>query len=258
MTGSEKIIAYEETGAGFPVVLIHGFPLDHSIWNPVVKIMKSVARIVLPDLRGLSRSIPGDRPLTMGSMAVDIAMLMDQLLLEKAIIVGHSMGGYVSLAFSSNYPSRLAGLGLVATQAGSDTPERKENRYITAEKVERDGMAWFAEIYSNQLTAGPAHISVLKDIILNASPKGVSGCLRAMAERVDYRDILPAIHVPAVVITGLEDVLISPEQSRIMAASLPDAELVEIPGAGHMPMLESPSLVASALNRLIHKVTNKD
>ena len=118
-------LAYARKGTGKPLVLIHGYPLDHTIWNEVAPLLESDFDIILPDLRGFGGSDVVESQYKISDMAADIAGLMDALGIEKAAIAGHSMGGYISLAFARAYPSRVAGLGLIASQALADARQTK-------------------------------------------------------------------------------------------------------------------------------------
>ena len=128
-------IAYVRKGTGKPLVLVHGYPLDHTIWNEVVPFLESDFDIILPDLRGFGASYLVEGQYKITDMAADIAGLLDQLDIEKAVIAGHSMGGYISLAFARTYPERVAGLGLVASQALADPEDKKGGRYDAAAEI---------------------------------------------------------------------------------------------------------------------------
>src|SRR5512133_3839444 len=143
---------YEEHGQGTPVIFLHGFPFDHTIWKPIVPLLKNEARLILPDLRGFGKSPVPDGVYTMRLQAEDIKQLMDKLAIEQAVLVGHSMGGYVALSFAQAYPSRLLGLGLVATQASADNPERRQSRYKAAEAVAHKGAKVVASNMVSTLT----------------------------------------------------------------------------------------------------------
>jgi len=242
---------YEEFGQGVPLILIHGFPLDHSIWQPVVALLESHARLILPDLRGFGKSPLDEEVSSMRLMAEDIAALMDGLKIEKAILAGHSMGGYVCLNFARVYPRRLLGLALVATQAAEDTLERRQARLATAAEVKRKGVRVVAGSMPARLTNQPDLLEPLKKLILKTPSKGVQAALKGMAERPDATDWLTEITVPSAVIAGAQDTLIPPGRSKTMAQMLNHAWLVEIAGASHMPMMESPVEVADALLQLV-------
>jgi 3-oxoadipate enol-lactonase len=247
---------YTEQGQGLPVILMHGFPLDCTIWEPTVLKMKSAARLILPDLRGFGHSEAPQGAYTLRQMAGDIVGLMDQLGLPKGVLVGHSMAGYIALEFANLYPERLAGLGMVCSQAAADTPERRSSRYAQAEEILAHGPKELANNMTPRLSADHQFHAEIYRIILRNQPRGLAGALKAMAERSDHSALLPTIQTPAVVITGLDDQLIPVERSREMAERLPRAELVEIAGAGHVPMLEKPEETASALDRLVLEVIN--
>jgi pimeloyl-ACP methyl ester carboxylesterase len=247
-------IYYEERGKGQPVIFLHGFPLNHSIWTPVLDLVKSDARWITPDLRGHGQSEAPGSIYKMEQFAADIRGLMDNLGIDRAVLIGHSMGGYISLAFARLYPERLAGLGLVSTQARADTPERKEARYTSAKAITGQGIGFAADSLTPKYTAVPAVREVVREIILNSPVNGVVGSLFGMAERLDAREVLPEIQVPAMVIAGEADALFPQDVMHELADRLPRARLVSIPNAGHMPMLEFPQQVAEAVDSLVEEV----
>src|SRR5574340_45800 len=238
---------YEDIGQGTPVVMVHGYPFDHTIWAPVVEPLKNEARFILPDLRGFGQSPETNEVSTMRLMAEDLRELMDSLGMDKAIMVGHSMGGYVALSFAHAYPAYLTGLGLVATQADADSPERRQSRLVTAREVKRRGMAYVAKSLAPRLSHNAAVQQQLTDIMLKCRVPSVINALKGMAERCDANPWLATIKEPAVVIAGEQDQLISKQKSQTLAQMLSKGWLVEIPEAGHVPMLESPAAVADAL-----------
>lgn len=246
----------QERQHGTPVIFLHGFPFDHTIWEPVIPLLEQDARLILPDLRGFGSSPITDGTYTMRLLAEDIAHLMDRLEIEKAVLVGHSMGGYVSLAFAQAYPNRLLGLGLVATHSAADTPERRQSRYKTAESVLRKGARVVASNMVESLTPKKELLKPIQSLILQAHPTGIAGALRGMAERHDLTGELSNITVPAVVIVGGADKLVNHELVETMAQMLPKGWLVKIPDAGHMLTMEHPQQVASALQQLFAKVGN--
>src|SRR5690349_24970010 len=109
-------LAYERRGKGTPLVLLHGYPLDHHLWDEVAPLLEDTFDVILPDLRGFGESTTVDSPYSMDDYASDIAVLLDQLGIPKVAIVGHSMGGYAALAFARMYPERVRGLGLVSSE----------------------------------------------------------------------------------------------------------------------------------------------
>jgi len=242
---------YKEYGQGTPVIFLHGFPFDHSIWEPLVPLLSKDARMILPDLRGFGRSPVTEDIYSMRLLAEDILHLMDHLKIEKTVLVGHSMGGYVSLAFAHAYPGRLLGLGLVATQAAADGPERRQSRYKTAEAVAHKGARVVASSMVSTLTPQKELLQPINELIMSAHPTGIVGALKGMAERHDLTGELANISVPAVVIAGSSDQLVPKERVETLAQMLPKGWLVTIPNAGHMLMMEDPQAVVTPLRELI-------
>jgi 3-oxoadipate enol-lactonase len=255
MNNNTVDLFYEVHGEGSPMIFLHGFPFDHTIWLPIVPLLCEDAQLILPDLRGFGRSPVTDDVYTMRLLADDIIRLMDRLEIEKAVLVGHSMGGYISLAFAQAYPGRLAGLGLVATQAAADNPERRQSRYKTAEAVAHKGARVVASSMVSTLTPRQDLVQAISDLILRANPTGIVGALKGMAERPDYTGLLSEITAPAVVIAGTDDQIMPQERPREMAQMLPKGWLVEVAGGGHMLMMEEPDAVASALRQLLQAST---
>ncbi len=238
---------YEEYGQGIPAIFLHGFPFDHTIWEPLIPRLSANTRMILPDLRGFGRSPVTEGVYSMRLLAEDVIHLMDRLEIEKAVVVGHSMGGYVSLAFAQAYPSRLLGLGLVATHAVADNPERRQTRYKLAESVAHKGARVVASNMVKTLTPRQELLDPINELILQAHPTGIAGALKGMAERHDLTGELSNISVPAVVIVGKSDQLLSRESVETTAQMLPKGWLVEIPDAGHLPMFEQPEKFQAAL-----------
>ena len=248
-------IHYEEQGQGLPLVLIHGFPLNRTIWEPMISMVKKGVRIISPDLRGYG-STEGTRGIYgMRLLAEDIASLLDQLKIDRAMVAGHSMGGYVALAFARAYPERLLGLGMIASQATADTPEKRLGRFTLAEEVSRSGARPVAESMTPKLTDDPKLQTKLRDLILHTSADAIEGSLKGMAERIHMVGYLPEITVPAAVIHGHKDAIMPIERARDTACGLPRAKLTEVPGTtGHMPMMETPEKTAEALNQVLDEL----
>jgi len=248
-------IAYERRGQGTPLVLIHGFPLDHGCWDALAPLLDGQADLIMPDLRGMGQSGFGAAGAPQGAysvadMAADIAGLLDALKLDRVFVAAHSMGGYVAMAFARAYPQRLAGLGLVSTQALPDAPDRKAGRYATAGQVAEQGVVVVADAMAPKLTANVAQVPDIREMILRQPAAGVIGALKAMAERPDSTDLLAALKVPVAILCGQADALIPPDRSREMKTLIAQAVLTELPGVGHSPMLEAPAETAQTLGGL--------
>jgi pimeloyl-ACP methyl ester carboxylesterase len=243
-------IAYARRGTGNPLMLVHGFPLDHSMWNETAALLENDFDLILPDLRGFGESATVETPYFMDDMADDLAALLDNLGIDKIAIAGHSMGGYVALAFAKKYPNRVSALALVSSQVAADAPDRKEGRYKTAQDVAEKGVGVVADAMTSKLSAKAEVQTFVRAIMERQTPSAVTGALKAMAEREEMSATLAAFSFPIVVIHGDEDALIPIDRGRDVKSLVSAARLTEIQGAGHMPMLEFPSEVAAALKTL--------
>lgn len=243
-------LAYDRRGMGTPLVLLHGYPLDHHLWDDVTPLLEDTFDLILPDLRGFGASTTVDSFYAMEDFASDIARLLDQLGIRKAAIAGHSMGGYVALAFARLYPERVLGLGLVASQAAADPPDRKEARYKSAAEVAEHGIASVVETMTPKFTTDKRLQDFARQSMEQQQPAAYIGALKAMAERVDSTPLISSFLFPVVLIHGDADLLIPIDRAREVKSVLPHAHLVEVSSAGHMPMMENKQETAKALKHL--------
>jgi 3-oxoadipate enol-lactonase len=149
-------LAYERLGQGTPLVLIHGHPLDHSIWEPILPLLENDFDLIVPDLRGFGQSQTIRSRYRLVDMAADIIDLLDHLEIRQAAVVGHSMGGYIALACAAVSPSHIRGVGLIASHIFADLPERKFSRYETASEIEKNGVNLLADAFPVKLTTDPS------------------------------------------------------------------------------------------------------
>ncbi|MCL4528350.1 MAG: alpha/beta hydrolase [Chloroflexi bacterium] len=168
--------------------------------------------------------------------------------IKSAFIAGHSMGGYVSLAFARAYPERVHGLAMISSQMLADAPDRKEGRYKSAAEVAEKGVGVVADALTPKLTADARVQSFVHALMKKQRAAGVIGSLKAMAQRPDSSDILAKFNFPVLIVHGDADALIPVERGREMKTALPSAHYVELPGLGHMTMMENPKAVAEALS----------
>lgn len=243
-------LAYERRGNGAPMVLLHGYPLDHHLWDMIAPLLSDTFELILPDLRGFGNSSTVESFFTMEDFATDVAALLDQLQIQKTAIVGHSMGGYVALAFARLYPERVTGLGLVSSQVLADTPDRKEARYNSAAEVADKGIGSVVAAMTTKFTSDARLQEFARQSMERQQPAAYIGALKAMAERVDSTPLLSSFNFPVVLVHGDADALIPVDRAREVKAAFETAYLVEISGAGHMPMMESPAKTAEALKHL--------
>jgi len=186
----------------------------------------------------------------MDDFASDIAGLLDHLGISKTAIAGHSMGGYVALAFARLYPERVSGLGLIASQLLADPPDRKDGRYKSAENVAKNGIIEVVDAMTTKFTADEQLRDFVRTSMQKQQPAAYIGALKAMAERQDATPLLSSVNYPVVLIHGDSDVLIPIQRAREVKAILASALLVEIAGAGHLPMMDAVELTAEGLKHL--------
>lgn len=245
---------HEDIGSGSPILLVHGYPLNHEIWKQVALILREKARVIMPDLRGMGKSPATPGAYSMHLLAEDLLCLMDLMRIDKTILAGHSMGGYVCLEFARVFPDRVSGIALVASQAVPDSPDRRQARYVSIRDVERNGIGPVVEAMLPKLTDRQDLKEVLTNIMSDSSKLGVMGCLGGMAERQDAREWIPDIKIPALVIAGKNDKIISMDNAKEMAALFTDGKLEILQASGHMPMMEQPEETAKALLSFLGRV----
>ena len=252
-------LAVEDHGAGVPLVLLHGFPLSMAMWDPIRPGLAEVARVITPDLRGFGASDKPGGHYSMSSFADDLLRLIDALGLERIVLGGHSMGGYVTLRFAAAHADRLAGLVLVDTRAEADPPEGRARRDSAIARIEREGGAGFLDDFVPNLIApatrdrSPRFFAELRAIAAEVPDHVLAGCLRGMRDRPDSTGLLCELDVPALVVVGSEDAITPPASARAMAELLPRATLAVIPGAGHTPPVERPLPTAEAISGFIRE-----
>lgn len=247
-------LVFEARGSGTPVVLLHGFPFNRRIWEDVNPLLGDGLRVILPDLRGHGRSPVGERTNTMEAMARDVAALLDQLEIERAVVAGHSMGGYAALAFARLFPRRLLGLGLIASHPLADSAEKAANRQAGAERLEREGLGFLAESMPTQLSDAAHLYPRMQEMILENSGAGAAAAQRGMAARGDETATLQGLNAPALVIAGRRDRIVGLDTAKAASRMLVNGRLVVLDGAGHMPMMECPQETARAILDLARQV----
>lgn len=239
-----NVISYTDVGSGKPMILIHAFPADQNLWQPQREGLKQHFRVITLDLLGFGKSASVDgKAITMTEYADEVRQLLDQLHIDKAVVGGESMGGYIALAFLEKYPERVSGLILSDTQSISDTDEAKAKRETSAEDVLTNGTAGLISGFMPKALSSNASLETrqyLKSILDSQSPFAVASALRGMALRKDLSDVLAESNLPTLIITGNEDVVISPLQSDTMHRLARNSKLVKIADAGHLPSLEKP------------------
>ena len=244
-----------EAGQGSPLLLVHGFPLDHSMWRGQIDELSRQFRVIAPDLRGFGKSTAPDADIiTMEQFADDLARLLDELRVTEPItFCGLSMGGYIAWQFWKRHADRLAALILCDTRAAADAEEMARGRRLAASRVVEEGLAEFAngmipKLFAESTIAdNPALVEATLDVMVAAPPRAVAAALRGMAERADMSAELSKINVPALVVCGEHDPISPSDEMRAIAADMPHAQFVEVADAGHMAPLEQPDRVNNAI-----------
>ena len=250
-------LAYDTRGrTGPPLVLLHGFAMHRSIWEDLVESQLGDQQVILPDMRGHGESDAPEGIYSMSLMAADLASLLDALGVEKAIVCGHSMGGYVALAFAEHYPKRLAGLGLITTNAQADPEDKRAGRFALIDQIRERGVVAVTESLAPRLSRNPIEVQKAQHLISTAAPQGLIGALAGMAERPDRTALLPQVNVPALVVAGIADQITDFTSARVMADALPQGQFLGIPGVGHMPMSEAAAELGQGLLSLVARVTD--
>lgn len=238
---------YEIQGDGEPIMLLHGLALDSSIWKEMVELYATQAQFILLDLRGHGQSETGEADGSMEQFADDVLGLIDELGFQKVTLAGHSMGGYIALAFAEKYPERLENLIMVTSNARADDDEKRKGRLADADKALDVGSAFLAEGMAPKLSKVLDNQRRSYEIIANTAPGGVANVLRAIAFRPNRLALLEELKFPVFAIAGEEDQLMQPEVAFEMAASAKSGRVVVLPGVGHMPMLEAPLALGALL-----------
>jgi pimeloyl-ACP methyl ester carboxylesterase len=247
-----------EQGHGHPLLLVHGFPLDHTQWNRQFGSLSANCRVIAPDLRGFGQSNGVGEILTMSQIADDLAELLTAMSVhEPVVFCGLSMGGYVAWPFFERHRSRLDRLILCDTRAAADSEQVARGRHYLAERVLNEGPQQASAELLQKLFARKNLERLADDAaavlaVMNAtSPQTIAAALRGMAERPDMSHLLPKIDLPTLVICGVEDQITPADEMQAMAEQIPGATFRLIDQAGHLAPLENPDVVNPAIREFI-------
>jgi 3-oxoadipate enol-lactonase len=254
MHGQDAIeLRFSEHGSGPAVVLLHGFPLDRSMWDDQVPALAERYRTIVPDLRGHGVTDAPPGPFTMEQHVADVVALLDRLGLERVALVGLSMGGYITMNFLARRPERVWAVVLADTRPQEDASETKQARAAQARLVQTEGLEPFIEQQLPRMFAAatlrdrPDLADRYREIVRRARPNAVAAALEGLAARPDTTATLRTVACPALVIVGSEDLATPAADSHLMAELIPDARLEVIEGVGHMSNMEAPERFNAAL-----------
>jgi pimeloyl-ACP methyl ester carboxylesterase len=252
----DDALAHMDVGRGLPVVLLHAFPLNRSMWEAQVAALLGECRCIVPDLRGFGDS-PMTGPYTMDRYADDVAGLLDALQIEQAVIGGLSMGGYVALALWRRHRKRVRALVLADTRAIADTPEAAAKRVELMEVARTAGVPAVVDkqlpgmVGKSTRDKQPDLIERIRSAMVRTSAEGIVGALEAMRTRPDSTPLLPGIDVPTLVVVGAEDAITPVREARALHEAIPNSRLEIVPEAGHLSNLERPAAFNTALSDFV-------
>jgi 3-oxoadipate enol-lactonase len=228
------------------ITFVHAFPLNHKMWQPQIALLKDRCRVIVPDLRGFGKTDAGDGQYTLELFVDDLIELLDHLKIQKTVVCGLSMGGYIVLRAVERNPERFRGLVLGDTRSEADSNEAKLKRSAAIKAVKQQGVAAFADDFVKTALA-PQTLAVKRNIVTTvknlaqeSSPIGICGALLAMAARTDTTASLMRIDVPTLILVGEHDALTPPAEAKSLQDKIRDAELHVIPDAAHISNLENP------------------
>lgn len=256
----KNTIKFDECGSGMPVMLIHGFPLCRRMWRPQLQALASAGcRVICPDLPGFGDTPPLAETASLSRYADALIGLLDQLEIEKAVVGGMSMGGYVLLNLCERYPERLLGAMFLMTRAAADDAAAREKRSLLAGEVNAGKPLVVADAFTSVLFApdtlqkNPQLVAEVRQWMEATPAAGLVGGLLAMRDRDDYVAKLAGFDLPSLVVGAEQDLAVPLEHSRVLVEWLPDAELQIIPEAGHMANLEQPEAFNAALVKFLKR-----
>ena len=251
-------LSYDDVGEGkIPIIFLHGFPFDKTMWELQLEFLKFTYRLIALDIRGFGRSTDEESPLSIEQFSDDLIGFMDKLNIEKAIVCGLSMGGYVALNAQKRFPERLEALILCDTQCIADTPEVRKMRYKTIDEIESSGVADFNEgffkkvFHKESLTNNKEVVDQLRIVVFANSQHIITQGLQALAERLETCSTLNEIKIPTLIICGREDEVTPLVQSESMNSSIEGSILKVIENAGHVSNLEQPHEFAKYLSEFL-------
>jgi 3-oxoadipate enol-lactonase len=238
------------------LVLVHAFPVDAGMWDDQVASLAGETQVLAPSLPGFGGTEPAGDVMTMDLGADHVAAEMDRAGVDRAVVCGVSMGGYVAFSLWRRHRDRIAGLVLADTRAEPDDDAGKERRRQVAEKARTEGSEAIADNPPPLLSEGadPAVWERVREMIRRQPGEAIAAASLGLGERVDSRSILPSIDVPTAVLVGSADTLTPPPMSEAMAEAIPGSELVVLDGAGHLSNLEAPDAFTDALRTLLRRV----
>jgi len=250
---SKTTISYIDEGKGEAIVLLHGFCGSSEYWDKIIPDLTRSYRVIAPDLPGHGKSTPINDEYSIDDLADQIMGLLNELKIEKVTLFGHSLGGYISMAFAEKYSSRLNGFSLVHSTAYPDTEEAKKGRLANVEKIDREGIKAFIDglvpnLFSPE-NRNAEYVEMAKQIGYATSPQGAANTLLAMKNRPNRNDVLAETKLPVLLIAGEKDQIVAKEKTFSVTKSTITQSIIQ--DAGHMSMYENPQALISVMREFL-------
>lgn len=246
-------LAVDVRGQGPAVLFIHGYPLDHTVWEHQLAHLEGCLRIA-PDLRGMGQSDAPDLGYSMATYAEDLLALLNTLGVDRAVLCGVSMGGYVAFEMVRRARERVRALVLIDTRAEADTAEGRKARDASAAQAREGGAESIAASMLPRMLArsapaeNPALVERIRVMMESTPVSGILGAITALRDRPDSMPLLPSLNsLPTLVVVGEDDQITPKDRAKVMADAIPGARLSVLAGAGHLTPVERPEAVTALL-----------
>ncbi|HNY31418.1 MAG TPA: alpha/beta hydrolase [Fibrobacteria bacterium] len=250
---SGKTLAWTEAGAGIPLVLVHGLPFQRGMWAPQLPVLGRKCRVLALDLPGFGESDLSSAPPSLDAWADDLASMVAHWKCGPVVLAGHSMGGYLALAFARRHPDLLRGLVMVASRATADSADAAANRRSVAARLRSESPEFVAQSMLPRMVdstnPSPDLVRSARELMNPLRAEGIAWAQLALADRIDSSNHLPTIRVPTLVVAGEHDAVVPLEETGIMAAQFAKGRLEVVEKAGHLPSFEQPKAFNSIMER---------
>lgn len=249
-----------EKGSGTPVMLLHGFCGSSGYFAPIVDKLSEHCRVLTLDLRGHGKSAAPNGPYTIEEMADDVIQVADKLQLERFVLLGHSLGGYITLSLAERYENRLLGFGLIHSNGYPDTEEGKAGRLQAVENIQTAGIVTFVDklipslFNPDRLDQLGSQIQAAIQIGYHTPPQGAIGASLAMRERIDRRHVMDQSSLPLLLIAGRKDSKMTPDKLFTTTREKVSSHVIE--DAGHMSMMETPDELVELIRSFVKDQVN--
>jgi len=258
VTARQLGIHYSSTGSGPAALLLHAFPLDGRMWRAQTSALAVDHRVVVPDMPGFGAAQLPDGTPSIDDLANAVVAYCKALAIERPLVAGCSMGGYIALAIARFHPTFAGGFALVDTRATPDSQEGKLARYEMVERARHEGAGFLQQtvppVSAKTASEKPEAVEFIKSMMADATAAGIGMAQRAMASRKDSRSVLGTIRVPVTVIHGTDDPVVALSEGQAMAAAIKGSTFAPIAGAGHLSPVEAPDEVTAAIRKLAEAI----